>query len=194
MEVSLEEFSLRDLVESQAAMVRPLADQKNIQLTAEVDANLPIIKQDAKKLAQILNNLLSNAIKFTPEGGTVELACRQDRAHFVLSVRDNGIGIAPEDQKLVFEKFRQTGSTLTRQHGGTGLGLSIVRELTKLLGGDDVHLDSQLGRGSVFTIRLPIQLSDGPSDELSLGRSGINLTDPRRNETRYFSSAGTQQN
>jgi two-component system sensor histidine kinase BarA len=193
MQVSLEEFSLRDLVESQAAMVRPLADQKNIQLTTDVDPGLPILKQDGKKLAQILNNLLSNAIKFTPEGGTVQVVARQDRAHFLLSVRDNGIGIAPEDQKLVFEKFRQTGSTLTRQHGGTGLGLSIVRELTKLLGGEDVHLESQLGRGSVFTIRLPIQLSDAPADELSLGRSGINLTgDPRRGETRFFSSAGTQ--
>ena len=192
MEVTLEEFSLRDLIESQAAMVRPMADQKNIQLTTDVDASLPIVKQDGKKLSQIINNLLSNAIKFTPEGGAVEVSCRQDRAHFVLSVRDNGIGIAPEDQKLVFEKFRQTGSTLTRQHGGTGLGLSIVRELTKLLGGDDVHLESQLGRGSVFAIRLPIQLADAPADELSLGRSGVNLTDPRRNETRFFTSAGAQ--
>jgi two-component system, NarL family, sensor histidine kinase BarA len=193
MQVAVEEFSLRDLVESQAAMVRPLADQKNIQLTTDVEPTMPILKQDGKKLAQIVNNLLSNAIKFTPEGGTVSIVCRQDRAHFLLAVRDNGIGIAPEDQKLVFEKFRQTGSTLTRQHGGTGLGLSIVRELTKLLGGDDVHLESQLGRGSVFTIRLPIQISENPSDELSLGRSGINLTgDPRRGETRYFSSAGAQ--
>jgi two-component system sensor histidine kinase BarA len=191
MEVAIEEFSLRDLVESQAAMVRPMADQKNIQLTTDVDPSLPIVKQDGKKLVQIVNNLLSNAIKFTPEGGTVQVTVRQDRAHFLLSVRDNGIGIAPEDQRLVFEKFRQTGSTLTRQHGGTGLGLSIVRELTKLLGGDDVHLESQLGRGSVFSIRMPIQLSEAPADDLSLGRSGINLVDPRRSETRYFTSAGS---
>jgi signal transduction histidine kinase len=189
MQVHIEEFSIRDLIESQLSMVRPLADQKNIVLSTEVDAGIPILKQDGNKLGQILSNLLSNAIKFTPEGGQISVACRLDRAHFNLSVQDNGVGIAPEDQKLIFEKFRQAESGLTRNHGGTGLGLSIVRELTKLLGGGEVQLESQLGRGSVFTIRLPLQLADRSTDELSLGRSGLeHFRELRRPEVRYYSS------
>ncbi|HVJ80153.1 MAG TPA: histidine kinase dimerization/phospho-acceptor domain-containing protein, partial [Planctomycetia bacterium] len=120
MQVQLEDFSIRDLVEGQVAMLRPLADQKNIALAVEIDSDLPILHQDSKKLGQIINNFLSNAVKFTPEGGRIAIRVKQDRAHFLLSVEDNGVGIAPEDQKIVFEKFRQAQSGLTRHHGGTG--------------------------------------------------------------------------
>ena len=171
---------------------RPLIDVAGHRLDVTLPQEPMMLEGDAVRLNQVISNLLNNAAKYTDPGGHIRLTMEREGEWLAIAVRDNGIGIAPEDQKLVFEKFRQTGSTLTRQHGGTGLGLSIVRELTKLLGGDDVHLDSQLGRGSVFSIRLPIQLADAPADELSLGRSGVNLTDPRRNETRFFTSAGTQ--
>ena len=123
------------------------------------------------KLQQILYNLLSNAIKFTPEGGRVLLKAEADRPHVVLTVKDTGVGIAAEEQEPVFEKFRQAGNPLTREHAGTGLGLSIVRELTKLLGGD-VTLQSELGRGSTFTVRLPLHLSEEPRLEFDLAARG----------------------
>ena len=125
------------------------------------DASGPPVRQDAGKLQQILSNLLSNAIKFTPEGGRVTLKAAADGNDLVLTVTDTGVGIAPEEQELIFEKFRQAANPLTREQGGTGLGLSIVRELAKLLGGD-VTLHSELGRGSTFTVRVAAQLADEP--------------------------------
>jgi signal transduction histidine kinase len=161
LEVHLEEFALSDLCENLVNMFRPLAEKKNIELRGHVGPGLPRIRQDAGKLRQIVANLLSNSIKFTPEGGRVGLTAASSGEQFTLTVTDTGVGIAPEEQELVFEKFRQAGNPLTREHEGTGLGLSIVRELAKLLGGD-VTLKSELGRGSTFTVRLPVQLREEP--------------------------------
>src|SRR5262249_652017 len=127
---------------------------KNIDLRSSYPPDLPPVQQDAGKLRQILSNLLSNAIKFTPEGGRVALRAEQDGGDLVLTVSDTGVGISPEDQEAVFDKFRQAANRLTGEQEGRGLGLSIVRELSKLLGGD-VTLKSELGRGSTFTVRLP---------------------------------------
>src|SRR4029078_9802374 len=138
-----------------------------IDLRGQVDSGIPLLRQDVIKLQQILSNLVSNAIKFTPEGGRVVLKAEVDAADVVLTVADTGVGIAPEEQELVFEKFRQAGNPLTRAHEGTGLGLSIVRELTKLMGGE-VTMRSELGRGTTFTVRLPLQLSEEPRLEFDL--------------------------
>ncbi|MBY0528048.1 MAG: DUF3365 domain-containing protein [Gemmataceae bacterium] len=161
MEVRPEDLRIADVCEGQLNMFRPLAQKKNIDMRSQVDVSLPMLKQDPVKLQQILSNLLSNAIKFTPEGGRVLLKAETEPRHVVLTVTDTGVGIAPEDQELVFERFRQAGNPLTREHAGTGLGLSIVRELSKLLGGE-VTLRSELGRGSTFTVRLPLQLNEEP--------------------------------
>jgi signal transduction histidine kinase len=124
------------------------------------------LRQDQAKVQQILNNLLSNAIKFTPEGGRILVSAQRDGlTDLRLKVTDTGIGISPDEQQLVFEKFRQASSALpdgdamTREYSGTGLGLSIVRELCRLLGGD-VSLESELGKGSTFTVRLPWLLEE----------------------------------
>ncbi|HEX4589327.1 MAG TPA: ATP-binding protein [Gemmataceae bacterium] len=161
MEVNPEAVSIADLADGLMTMHRPLAEKKNIDLRALMDPDLRPARQDRGKLQQILSNLLSNAIKFTPEGGRVQLRAEVDGNDLVLTVADTGVGIAPDDQDLVFEKFRQAASPMTREHEGTGLGLSIVRELSKLLGGD-VTLESEVGRGSTFTVRLPLELKEPP--------------------------------
>jgi signal transduction histidine kinase len=150
-----------EVCEHAAAMFRQQAEKKNIELKVQADPASPPVRQDPGKLHQVLVNLLSNAVKFTPEGGRVTLKAAADGADLVFSVSDTGVGIAPEEQDLIFEKFRQAANPLTREQGGTGLGLSIVRELAKLLGGD-VTLHSELGRGSTFTVRVSAKLPDEP--------------------------------
>lgn len=167
MEVRAEDFSIHDTAEGLMNMFRPMAEKKNIQLECRIDPGIPPLKQDSSKLRQILSNLLSNAIKFTPEGGKVTLKAETDGVHLVLSVIDTGVGIAEEDQELIFDKFRQGTTALTREHTGTGLGLSIVRELSKLLGGD-VGLHSELGRGSTFVVTLPLRLHVDARPEFEL--------------------------
>jgi signal transduction histidine kinase len=162
MRVHPEALTPADICERAAAMFRPQAEKKNVELRTHVPADLPAVRQDPGKLAQVLSNLLSNAIKFTPEGGRVTLKAAVDGDQLVLTVSDTGVGIAPEEQEMVFDKFRQASNPLTREQGGTGLGLSIVRETAKLLGGD-VALHSDLGRGSTFTVRVAANLKDDPA-------------------------------
>ena len=182
MELQVVELSLVDLVEQQVATLTALAERKNIDLTSQFEEGMPLLSQDAGKLRQILNNLLSNAIKFTPEGGRVRVqAGLCDEKTVELVVEDTGIGIPLEEQETIFEKFRQ-GKTIpgqrevmTRQFGGTGLGLSIVKELSKLLGGE-VLLDSEFGKGSSFTVRLPVHIDELPKrldDDLRVNTLGI---------------------
>jgi signal transduction histidine kinase len=144
-----------------------------------------LLRQDVVKFQQILNNLLSNAIKFTPEGGRVLLKAEADLAQIILTVSDTGVGIAVEEQELVFEKFRQAGNPMTREHAGTGLGLSIVRELAKLLGGE-VTLQSELGRGSTFEVRLPLQLSNEPPLTFDLAQEGVDLSKAQKVDVRLY--------
>jgi signal transduction histidine kinase len=166
MEIRPTEFKINALISSLCDMARPLAEKKNIDLDCDASPALPPLRQDQAKVQQVLNNLLSNAIKFTPEGGRIFVsAARDEQGDLRLQVTDNGIGISPDEQQLVFEKFRQASSVLpdgdamTREYSGTGLGLSIVRELCRLLGGD-VSLESELGKGSTFTVRLPWRLEE----------------------------------
>jgi signal transduction histidine kinase len=166
MDIRLTEFRIHQIVAAQADMVRPLAERKNIDLDVNVDPELPAMQQDQARVQQILGNLLSNAIKFTPEGGRVAVtAVREADDFLVLQVIDTGVGIAEEDQQVIFEKFRQgkmsvpTGDIMAREYSGSGLGLSIVMELCKLLGGQ-VSVASELGKGSTFTVRLPWTLPD----------------------------------
>jgi len=181
MEVSITEFRFDDVSEGLLTMTRPLAEKKNIDLQSVIPPDIKNLRQDRVKLRQILANLLSNAVKFTPEGGKVVLKVEQEGKNHCMTVSDTGVGIAPEEQDLVFEKFRQAGNTLTREHDGTGLGLSIVRELTKLLGGE-VSLQSELGKGSTFTVVIPIELSTEPRLEVDLYYGSVDFSKARRVE------------
>jgi len=188
MHVRVEEFSLHDVCEGLLNMFRPIAEKKNIDLRGQLDPAIPTVRQDVTKLQQILQNLLSNAIKFTPEGGRVLLRAEADARHVIITVSDTGVGVAPEEQELVFQKFRQSGNPLTREHAGTGLGLSIVRELCKLLGGE-ITLQSELGRGSTFTVRLPLQMSEESRLEFDLADERIDLSKAQRVDVRLYANA-----
>jgi signal transduction histidine kinase len=180
MEVRPSTFRLESVVSAQCDMARPLAERKKIDLEFTIGPGLDAIEQDQAKVQQILANLLSNAVKFTPEGGRIDVRARLEEsqgdpaAQFLLEVEDTGVGIAEDERVAIFEKFRQgrvfqTGDdAMTREISGTGLGLSIVRELCRLLGGD-IAVESQLGRGSRFTVRLPTSLSAGQQNVPSLG-------------------------
>ena len=182
MELHPVEFSIKDLVDQQAGTMMHMAERRNIQLTWTVEKSLPQIFQDAGKLQQVLNNLLSNAIKFTPEGGRVRLeVASQGADRIALIVIDNGIGIPLDEQERIFEKFRQgkdasgQDDALTRKYEGTGLGLSIVKEISRLLGGQ-TELQSEFGKGSTFTLIVPIVLegTHGNDEEATAKLVGIN--------------------
>lgn len=173
MELHLTAMNLSDVLEIQTQQIMPLADRKNIDLkTDTLQSQLPEMFQDRGKICQIITNLLSNAIKFTPEGGRVRVTSRVIDENFVeFSVADTGIGIPLQEQEHIFEKFRQGSSDVTgrdhttREYEGTGLGLSIVRELSRLLGGD-VTLRSEFGKGSLFSVRLPLRAPEKKPEPL----------------------------
>ncbi len=167
-DVNLSDFSIEQIIAAQCDMARPLTEKKNINLEIELDPALPEMRQDQARLQQVLNNLLSNAIKFTPEGGRIKISARRASGEqLVLQVSDTGVGIAEEYIDTIFQKFRQAGSSpadddaMTREYTGTGLGLSIVKEICRLLGGE-ISVQSNLGRGSTFTVRLPWVLEEQP--------------------------------
>jgi signal transduction histidine kinase len=185
MEIRLTDFSIAQVIGAQCDMARPLTEKKNIDLEMEVQPELPPMHQDQARVQQVLNNLLSNAIKFTPEGGRIKVAAeRSSRGDLLLRVIDTGVGIAEEDQQTIFEKFRQGqtampgGDAMTREYSGTGLGLSIVKEICKLLEGG-VSVESELGTGSTFTVRLPWRLERQPRLDSPLVSSFEEFGKPR---------------
>ncbi|MDP9205176.1 MAG: CHASE3 domain-containing protein [Gemmatimonadota bacterium] len=149
----LEEVELRPLVDEAATMVRPLAEAKGLELRVEVpDGRL---LTDGVKLRQILLNLLSNAAKFT-DRGAITLRGHLDQKGAEFDIVDSGIGIAADHFQRIFEPFWQVEQSSTRRAGGTGLGLTVSRSLARLLGGD-VSVESEIGKGSTFTVSLPAQ-------------------------------------
>jgi signal transduction histidine kinase len=132
-----------------------LASSKSVGLHFHVDRSAPPLRADRLKLIQILNNLIGNAIKFSPKGTRVDVEAKLiENGPWEISVRDEGVGIAEHLHEAIFESFRQGESESTRSHGGTGLGLAITRKFVELHGGV-VVVESQLGRGSTFRVRLP---------------------------------------
>ncbi len=155
MDLHRAEVEMSEMARNLIDFMRPLADKKSLQLVADIPANLPKIVSDAGRIQQILYNLLSNAVKFTPDGGLVELKLNRTEANGIgITVRDTGIGIPEGQLSRIFEKFRQLDESITREHSGTGLGLAISKELVTLLGGS-IRAESELGKGSLFTVVLP---------------------------------------
>ncbi len=155
MQIYAEPFAMGAAVAAVCAVVTPIARKKQIKLANAVPNDAPQVTLDPQKVKQILFNLLSNAVKFTDPGGQVSVALVLDGdAGLQLLVRDNGIGIAAEDQLLLFEAFQQLDGGSTRRHEGTGLGLALTRKLTELHGGL-ITVQSAPGQGSTFMVWLP---------------------------------------
>jgi HAMP domain-containing protein/signal transduction histidine kinase len=183
MDVSPTRIALVQLVDYVEATFRPLTAEKGLDLSVRVSPELPAtLHTDEQRLLQVLRNLLSNAVKFT-DSGAVELVIRParddvpqgireqlleagsmndpDAELIAFSVSDTGIGIAASKMRVIFEAFKQADGTTSRKYGGTGLGLSISREIAQLLGGE-IHAQSEPGRGSTFTLYLPLHPSELP--------------------------------
>ena len=156
MELQMAPVSLQNLCESSLAFVKQQAHQKKIELRSKISQGLGEIELDERRIRQVLVNLLSNAVKFTPEGGKVGLEVEANPDSEILQFRviDTGIGIAPENIDKLFKPFVQLDSSLSRRYAGTGLGLALVRRIAELHGGS-VCLESEIGKGSQFTITLP---------------------------------------
>jgi signal transduction histidine kinase/CheY-like chemotaxis protein len=161
LELNLEKVSIPPLIEEVVGTARPLAEQNKNRLIIDCPHDLPGIEADAMRLRQIFLNLLSNACKFTKEGDirlTVGLLQHDGRQFIDFAIADTGIGMTPEQMAKLFEEFSQADASTARQYGGTGLGLAITRRLCQMMGGD-VTVASESGKGSTFTVRLPLALS-----------------------------------
>jgi adenylate cyclase len=177
LELSPESVDLAPLIDEVTGTARQLAEQNKNSLIVESLENLGPLIVDPMRLRQILLNLLSNACKFTKQG-KVTLRVRKvvdGRNWIEFAVADTGIGMTPEQQAKLFEEFTQGDSSTARQYGGTGLGLAITRKLARMMGGE-VKVASELGKGSVFSVRLP-----GSAD--SLAKTSIASDDSRRPST-----------
>jgi signal transduction histidine kinase/ligand-binding sensor domain-containing protein len=162
MRLEVDEVDLEELFEGVCEVMRGYAEDRQVSIESRVEPGLGTVQTDPGKLRQVLYNLLSNAVKFSHRGGVVELSARAvpardsatGEAAFEVAVRDRGVGIDPEEHEAVFEAFLQGGDRRERPFG-TGLGLTIVDQFVSMLGGS-VVLESELGAGSTFTVRLPM--------------------------------------
>ncbi|WKK25524.1 HAMP domain-containing protein [Streptomyces olivoreticuli] len=202
MDVSPTRIALVQLVDYVEATFRPLTAEKGLDFSVRVSPELPAtLHTDEQRLLQVLRNLLSNAVKFTdtgavelvirPAGGDVPDSIREqlleagslrdaDGDVIAFSVTDTGIGIAASKMRVIFEAFKQADGTTSRKYGGTGLGLSISREIARLLGGE-IHAASEPGRGSTFTLYLPLNTGELPPQgypQLAPGVHGLAVPEP----------------
>jgi signal transduction histidine kinase/CheY-like chemotaxis protein/HPt (histidine-containing phosphotransfer) domain-containing protein len=176
MDLVLEPFDVRELVEQAAQLYAGRAERKKLEMICRIEPTVPsVVMGDLLRIRQVLGNLLSNAVKYT-ESGEVELRVglddlRDDQCRLHFSIRDTGPGIAAHDQSGVFQAFTQLGGS--SRLGGTGLGLSIANRLVRLMGGEKIELRSEVGRGSTFSIVLPFEVREAApvpnaaSDEFS---------------------------
>lgn len=171
VELHMDQVPVKSIASDIEQLFGVVAEQKGVHWINQVDEAVPDeLFTDKQRLEQVIRNLLSNSFKFTPKGGTVTLrfalvskqlmqfntdTLLQDDQILAISVTDTGIGIAADKQQLIFEAFQQADGATNRKFGGTGLGLSITRELIRRLGGE-VRVDSELGKGSTFTLYLPV--------------------------------------
>src|SRR5262245_5943994 len=161
MKVHVEPVKVKEVIHETISTVEPTLNGDNVRIIQEIGPELPVWNTDREKLGQILLNLLDNAVKFTHRG-EIRIAASQLNGSLKLVVSDTGIGIPKEDLNKIFEEFQRGDSSGTKNYRGTGLGLAIVKKFANLLGGD-VAVESEVGKGSVFTVTLPLHRGDSVS-------------------------------
>jgi signal transduction histidine kinase/CheY-like chemotaxis protein len=164
LRVELSPVALAPIVETAVEAARPAALAKHIDVRMEL-RDVPAIRGDAGRLQQVLWNLLSNAVKFTPPGGHVSVCLGLASSEALVTVSDNGAGLAPDFLPFIFDRFRQADQSATRGHGGLGLGLSIVKHLVELHGGTVRAESAGVGHGATFRVSLPIPVLLEPAPE-----------------------------
>jgi signal transduction histidine kinase len=154
-------FAPADLLRETHSQMSGLAGQRNLRFDLTVEPDVPQeVIGDPAQVRRVVNNLLSNAFKFTREGHVKLAACLSKGNHWTIAVSDTGIGIPPHALEYIFDPFRQVDGSYQRAYGGTGLGLAITRELVRAMGGT-IQVESALGRGSTFTVTLPVRAAVG---------------------------------
>jgi signal transduction histidine kinase len=162
VEISPAWFEMVDLFSALRGMFKPVLTNPAVNLVFEEPQDVPKLYTDDGKLSQILRNFISNALKFTMKGEVRVTARLEGDDRITFSVADSGVGIAPEFHSSIFEDFAQVRSPLQKRLRGTGLGLSLSKKLAELLGGS-VGLESEPGKGSVFSVTIPVQMGDAPA-------------------------------
>ncbi|NIN92906.1 HAMP domain-containing protein [bacterium] len=159
MEIKRESLGILPIVSETVELMKPQADEKNIEIAMNIPDDLPLVFVDGDRTRQIITNLLSNSIKFTPEEGKISIKIQDDKKYLQLSLSDTGIGIPPEHINKIFDKFEQVREVRERVKGprGTGLGLAIVKYLVEAQGGK-IWVESEVGKGSTFYFTLPKQI------------------------------------
>jgi len=155
--LDVQRLMLENCIEGAIDTIRPSAEAKSIRLRTTLDPNAGPVYGDPHRLQQIVWNLLSNAVKFTPKGGKIDVLLHRVNSHIEIVVSDSGVGVKAEFLPMIFERFRQQDSSTTRRYGGLGLGLSIVKQLVELHGGTIRAESLGDGRGSTFTVALPLR-------------------------------------
>ena len=158
MEVRKESLGIFPIVSETVELMKPQADEKNIEIAMNIPDNLPLVFVDGDRTRQIITNLLSNSIKFTPEEGKISIKIQDDKEYLQVSISDTGIGIPPDQISKIFDKFEQVKEVRERVKGprGTGLGLAIVKSLVEAQGGK-IWVESEVDKGSTFYFTLPKQ-------------------------------------
>ncbi len=172
MQLKVMPLPLQRVINASLDTIRIAAQAKKIELQTNLEKNVGLVSGDPDRLQQVIWNLLNNAIKFTPEGGTISIEIEQVKDYAQIQIKDTGIGIEKEFLPYIFDRFRQVKSDSKRQYGGLGLGLAIVRYLVEMHGGTIFAYSAGRGRGSTFTVQLPLYVTTHSTKQTNISSQG----------------------
>jgi signal transduction histidine kinase len=168
LDLDMSGVSIPMIVDQIISSLKIELENKGISLFRRMSPNLELVRGDSGKLFQLFSNLLVNAMKFTPDGGSIEISSKSSNGFATVEITDTGIGISSEDLPYVFDRFYQADSSRSNRFRGMGLGLAICREIAEAHGGE-IEADSQVGKGSVFRVTLPLDTEVLNDEEKSIG-------------------------